>query len=195
MNYASYIALIPLLPLAGFLLLGIFGRRYLKNSSGIIGTGLLLISAALSLYTAYNYFFVDGKVGDSYQTITAIKFTWLSFSENVSIDMGIILDPISVMMLVVVTFVSLMVHIFSLGYMKGEERFPTYYAFLGLFTFSMLGLVVSSNLFQIYMFWELVGVSSYLLIGYYYDKPSAVAASKKAFIVTRFADLGFLSVF
>ena len=192
MNYSSYITLIPLLPLAGFLLLGIFGRKYFKNSSGIIGTGLLLVSAILSLYTAYNYFFVDGKVGDSYQTITAIKFTWLSFSENVSIDMGIILDPISVMMLVVVTFVSLMVHIFSLGYMKGEERFPTYYAFLGLFTFSMLGLVVSSNLFQIYMFWELVGVSSYLLIGYYYDKPSAVAASKKAFIVTRFADLGFL---
>jgi NADH-quinone oxidoreductase subunit L len=192
MNYSSYIALIPLLPLAGFLLLGIFGRKYFKKSSGIIGTGLLLVSAVLSLYTAYNYFFVDGKVGDAYQTITAIKFTWLSFSENVSIDMGIILDPISVMMLVVVTFVSLMVHIFSLGYMKGEERFSTYYAFLGLFTFSMLGLVVSSNLFQIYMFWELVGVSSYLLIGYYYDRPSAVAASKKAFIVTRFADLGFL---
>ena len=158
----------------------------------MIGTGLLLISTVLSLYAAYNYFFVDGKVGDTYQTITAIKFTWLSFSENVSIDMGIILDPISVMMLVVVTFVSLMVHIFSLGYMKGEERFATYYAFLALFTFSMLGLVVSSNLFQVYMFWELVGVSSYLLIGYYYDKPSAVAASKKAFIVTRFADLGFL---
>ena len=192
MSYASYIALIPLLPLAGFVLLGIFGRKYFKNSSGIIGTGLLLVSAALSLYTAYNYFFVDGKVGDSYQTITAIKIKWLAFSENVSIDMGIILDPISVMMLVVVTFVSLMVHIFSLGYMKGEERFATYYAFLGLFTFSMLGLVVSSNLFQIYIFWELVGVSSYLLIGYYYDKPSAVAASKKAFIVTRFADLGFL---
>ena len=192
MNYSSYIALIPLLPLVGFLLLGLFGRKYLKNSSGIIGTGLLLASAVLSLYTAYNYFFVDGKVGDTYQTITAIKFTWLSFSENVSIDMGIILDPISVMMLVVVTFVSLMVHIFSLGYMKGEERFGTYYAFLGLFTFSMLGLVVSSNLFQIYIFWELVGVSSYLLIGYYYNKPSAVAASKKAFIVTRFADLGFL---
>jgi NADH-quinone oxidoreductase subunit L len=192
MNYSSYIALIPLLPLAGFVLLGMFGRKYFKNSSGIIGTGLLLVSTILSLYTAYNYFFVDGKVGDTYQTITAIKFTWLSFSENVSIDMGIILDPISVMMLVVVTFVSLMVHIFSLGYMKGEERFATYYSFLALFTFSMLGLVVSSNLFQIYMFWELVGVSSYLLIGYYYDKPSAVAASKKAFIVTRFADLGFL---
>jgi NADH-quinone oxidoreductase subunit L len=192
MNYTSYIALIPLLPLAGFVLLGLFGRKYLKNSSGIIGTGLLLISTALAFYTAYKYFFVDGRTGDSYQTITAIKYTWLSFSEKVSIDMGIILDPISVMMLVVVTFVSLMVHIFSLGYMKGEERFATYYAYLGLFTFSMLGLVVSSNLFQIYMFWELVGVSSYLLIGFYYDKPSAVVASKKAFIVTRFADLGFL---
>lgn len=199
MNYSSYIALIPLLPLAAFVLLGLFGRKYFNQSAGIIATGLLLISTVLSVYTAYQYFFVDGKLpvpanpgGDTYQTITALKFTWLSFTENVSIDMGIILDPISVMMLVVVTFVSLMVHIFSLGYMKGEERFATYYAFLGLFTFSMLGLVVSSNLFQIYMFWELVGASSYLLIGYYFQKPSAVAASKKAFIVTRFADLGFL---
>ena len=73
-----------------------------------------------------------------------------------------------------------------------EERFATYYAFLGLFTFSMLGLVLSTNIFQIYIFWELVGVSSFLLIGFYFNKPSAVAASKKAFIVTRFADLGFL---
>ncbi len=192
MNNYTYISLIPLLPLAGFVLLGLFGRKYLNQSAGIIGTGLLLISTVLSIYTAYQYFFIDGRIGDTYQTITAFKFTWLTFSENVSIDMGIILDPISVMMLVVVTVVSLMVHIFSLGYMKGEERFATYYAFLGLFTFSMLGLVVSSNLFQIYMFWELVGVSSYLLIGYYFQKPSAVAASKKAFVVTRFADLGFL---
>jgi NADH-quinone oxidoreductase subunit L len=192
MNYSSYIALIPLFPLAGFVLLGLFGRKYLKQSSGIAGTFLLLVSTALALYTAYQYFFVNGKVDGVYQSITAVKYTWLSFSNNVAIDMGITLDPISVMMLVVVTFVSLMVHIFSLGYMKGEERFGTYYAFLGLFTFSMLGLVISTNLFQIYMFWELVGVSSYLLIGYYYDKPSAVAASKKAFVVTRFADLGFL---
>jgi NADH-quinone oxidoreductase subunit L len=192
MNYSSYIALIPLLPLAGFVLLGLFGRKYFKKSSGIIGTMLLLVSTVLALYTAYQYFFVDGKINGTYQSITAVKYTWLSFSEKVSIDMGIVLDPISVMMLVVVTFVSLMVHIFSLGYMKGEERFGTYYAFLGLFTFSMLGLIISTNLFQIYIFWELVGASSYLLIGYYYDKPSAVAASKKAFIVTRFADLGFL---
>lgn len=157
-----------------------------------MGTGFLLISTILSLYTAYQYFFVDGLQNGAYQKIEALKITWLTFSPRISIDIGIMLDPISVMMLVVVTFVSLMVHIFSLGYMKGEERFATYYAFLGLFTFSMLGLVVSSNLFQMYMFWELVGVSSYLLIGYYFQKPSAVAASKKAFIVTRFADLGFL---
>jgi NADH-quinone oxidoreductase subunit L len=188
----SYIALIPLLPLAGFVLLGLFGRKYFKSFSGIIGTTLLFTSTLIALITAYNYFFVDGKVNGVYQHISALKYPWLEFSPGISIDMGISLDPISVMMIVVVTFVSLMVHVYSLGYMKGEERFGTYYAFLGLFTFSMLGLVLSSNIFQMYIFWELVGVSSFLLIGYYYDKPSAVAASKKAFIITRFADLGFL---
>ncbi len=106
--------------------------------------------------------------------------------------MGVLLDPISVMMLVVITTVSFMVHIYSLGYMKGEKGFARFYAFLSLFTFSMLGLVLATNIFQMYIFWELVGVSSYLLIGFYYTRPSAVAASKKAFIVTRFADLGFL---
>lgn len=186
------IALIPLLPFASFVISGLFGRKYIKTFSGVIGVGSLLIAALLSLQTAYQYFFIDGKVNGVYQKLNVFKYTWLSFSDTVSIDMGALLDPISVMMLVVVTFVSLMVHIFSLGYMKGEDRYSTYYAFLGLFTFSMLGLVISTNIFQIYMFWELVGVSSFLLIGYYFDKPSAVAASKKAFIVTRFADLGFL---
>lgn len=191
MNY-SIIALIPLIPLFTFVVLGLFGRKYFKTSSGIIGTTSLLASTVISLYTAYHYFFVVGKVNGVYQKITAMKYTWLEFSPNLSIDMGILLDPISMMMIVVVTFISLMVHIFSLGYMKGEDRFATYYSFLSLFTFSMLGLVLSTNIFQIYIFWELVGVSSFLLIGYYFYKPSAVAASKKAFIVTRFADLGFL---
>lgn len=192
MNYGSYIAWIPLLPLASFVLPGLFGRKYFKNSSGVTGTIVLLAITVLSLLTAYQYFFVDGKINGIYQSVIPIKYTWLQFSPDLSIDMGILLDPISVMMLVVISFVSLMVHIFSLGYMKGEERFSTYYAFLSLFTFSMLGLVVSTNIFQVYIFWELVGISSYLLIGFYFDKPSAVAASKKAFIVTRFADLGFL---
>ena len=190
MPNALTIALIPLLPLAGFVLLGLFGKKYTGKYSGIIGTVLLLASTLIALYTAYEYFShsQDGR----YSNIIAAKYTWLQFAPGVSIDMGLYLDPISMMMIVVVTLVSLMVHIYSLGYMKGEERFSTYYAYLGLFTFSMLGLVLSSNIFQIYIFWELVGVSSFLLIGFYYDKPSAVAASKKAFIVTRFADLGFL---
>lgn len=190
-NY-SYLIWIPLLPLLAFVLLGLFGRKYFRSSAGFIGTASLLASTILSFIAAKQYFFVDGKVNGIYQKITAFKYTWLGFSPGVSIDMSIIVDPVSVMMLVVVTFVSLMVHIFSLGYMKGEARFATYYAFLSLFTFSMLGLVLAGNLFQVYMFWELVGVSSFLLIGYYFEKPSAVAASKKAFIVTRFADLGFL---
>ena len=190
-NYL-YLLWIPLLPLATFVILGLFGRKYLSKIAGVLGTASLLTSTILSFVAAKQYFFVDGKVNGAYQKIIAFKYTWLQFSPNVSIDMGIIVDPISIMMLIVVTSVSLMVHVFSLGYMKGEERFATYYAFLSLFTFSMLGLILSVNIFQVYMFWELVGVSSFLLIGYYFSKPSAVAAAKKAFIVTRFADLGFL---
>ena len=191
MNY-QYTILIPLLPLAGFIVLGLFGRKYTGKASGLIATVLLLLSTALALLTAYAYFFVNGKSDGIYQAIIPVNVTWLRFTDALSINMGITLDPIAVMMLVVVTFISLMVHLYSIGYMKGEERFSTYFSFLQLFTFSMLGLVMASNIFQIYVFWELVGVSSYLLIGFYYDRPSAVAASKKAFIVTRFADLGFL---
>jgi NADH-quinone oxidoreductase subunit L len=190
-NY-FYILWIPLIPLATFVILGLFGRKYLSGIAGLLGTASLLTSTILSFVAAKQYFFVDGKVNGVFQKIVAFKLTWLEFSPGMSIDLGMIIDPISIMMLVVVTSVSLMVHVFSLGYMKGEERFATYYAFLSLFTFSMLGLILSSNIFQVYMFWELVGVSSFLLISYYFNKPSAVAASKKAFIVTRFADLGFL---
>lgn len=192
MPNTTYILLIVLLPLAAFVLLGLFGRKYFNQSAGIIATLLLLVSTALALYTAYGYFFQYGKVEGVYQKMLVFKYTWLSFAPGMSIDMGALLDPITAVMLVVVPFISLMVHIYSLSYLRGETRFATYYAFLGLFTFSMLGLVLSSNIFQLYFFWELVGVSSFLLIGYYYDKPSAVAACKKAFIVTRFADLGFL---
>jgi NADH-quinone oxidoreductase subunit L len=189
MPSAIIIALIPLLPLFTFLLLGLYGKKIFGNASGLIGTLSLLVSFSVAVFTAYSYFHLHQG---SHPAEIPFKYTWLQFNETMSIDMGIFLDPISVMMIVVVTFVSLMVHIFSLGYMKGEERYSTYYSFLSLFTFSMLGLVLSSNIFQIYIFWELVGVSSFLLIGFYYDRPSAVAASKKAFIVTRFADLGFL---
>src|SRR5580658_5482632 len=192
-NYA-YISLIPLLPLAGFVLLGLFGRRYIRSFSGAIGTGIVLVSTGLALWVAYQFFFGTGDTALAFRSHSVILFkaNWLPFSPHLAIDLSAIIDPLSVMMIAVVCFISLMVHIFSLGYMKGEERFATYYSFLGLFTFSMLGLVLSGNLLETYIFWELVGCSSFLLIGFYYDRPSAVAAAKKAFIVTRFADLGFL---
>jgi NADH-quinone oxidoreductase subunit L len=186
------IALIPLLPLAGFILLGLFGKKSLKNMAGLIGTVLMATSFLLALQTAFDYFTIFGNTGSGFTAQVPLSVEWLPFATGYSINLGLLLDPISSMMLVVVTLISLMVHIYSLGYMKGEERYGIYYAYLSLFTFSMLGLVLSSNLFQIYIFWELVGVSSFLLIGFYFTKPSAVAASKKAFIVTRFADLGFL---
>jgi NADH-quinone oxidoreductase subunit L len=187
----SYTLFIVLIPLAMFLLLGLQGHK-MKAFSGILGTIGLGTSWILSLYTAYEYFFVCGKVDGIFQKIIGFNTVWLHLTENLHIDIGVLIDPISVMMLVVITTVSFMVHIYSNGYMKGEEGFARFFAFLSLFTFSMLGLVVATNIFQMYIFWELVGVSSYLLIGYYYQKPSAVSASKKAFIVTRFADLGFL---
>ena len=187
----SYIVLIPLIPLAVFLLLGIFNQKIKPSISGYIGVFGLLTSTILSFYTAYQYFFVFGKVNGVFQTFVE-KTTWMNFTDTLHIDMGILIDPISVMMLIVVSIVSLMVHIYSRGYMKDDKGYTKFFAFLSLFTFSMFGLVLATNLFQIYIFWELVGVSSYLLIGYYYTKPSAVSAAKKAFIVTRFADLGFL---
>ena len=187
----SYIPLIPLIPLAVFLLLGIFNQKIKPAISGYIGVLGLLTSAVLSLNAAYQYFLVSGKVDGVYQTFVD-KMVWLNFTDTLHIDMGVLVDPISVMMLVVVSIVSLMVHIYSRGYMKGDDGYTRFFSFLSLFTFSMYGLVLATNLFQIYIFWELVGVSSFLLIGYYYTKPSAVAAAKKAFIVTRFADFGFL---
>lgn len=187
----SYIPLIPLIPLAVFLLLGIFNQKIKPAVSGYIGVFGLLASTLLSYKVAYQYFFVHGKVDGVYQTFVD-KMVWMNFTETLNIDMGVLIDPISVMMLVVVSTVSLMVHIYSRGYMKGDDGYTRFFSFLALFTFSMYGLVLSTNLFQIYIFWELVGVSSFLLIGYYYTKPSAVAAAKKAFIVTRFADFGFL---
>lgn len=182
---------IVLLPLLSFVIVGLAGSLLPKQSGGILSTLSIAASAALSILVAYNYFFIKFAGGD-YKTVIASQITWLHFTDTLTIHLGILLDPISVMMLVVITVVSLAVFVYSLGYMKEEEGFNRYFSFLSLFSFSMLGLVVATNLFQMYMFWELVGVSSYLLIGFYYQKPEAVAASKKAFIVTRFADLGFL---
>ena len=189
MEFTVYIITIPLLL---FLFLSLGSKWLSPRVAGIIGTLGMGVSTVLSYITAYLYFFAGGQTNGVYEKITAASVEWLRFGDKLAIDMGVLLDPISVMMLVVITTVSLMVHLYSLGYMKGEQGFQRYYGLLSLFSFSMLGLVVATNIFQMYIFWELVGASSYLLIGFYYTKPAAVAASKKAFIVTRFADLGFL---
>ena len=188
----EYTILILLLPFVSFLLLGLAGTKLRPVVAGAIGTAVLAVVAVLSYMTAWEYFSAGRDATGLFPTLIPWNMVWLPISGDLHIDMGVLLDPISVMMLVVISTVSLMVHIYSFGYMKGERGFQRYYAFLSLFTMSMMGLVVATNIFQMYLFWELVGVSSYLLIGFYYTKPAAIAASKKAFIVTRFADLGFL---
>ena len=187
--------LILAIPITMFLVLGIGGVKMSRKLAGVLGICGLGTTAVLAYIVAFTYYFsgdpmfiLDG-VRQQYQVFDV---TWLAFTQRLVVNIGFLLDPISAMMLIVITTISFMVHLYSWGYMEHEPGFQRYYAFLSLFTFSMLGLVVATNIFQMYIFWELVGVSSYLLIGFFYKLPSAVSASKKAFIVTRFADLGFL---
>ena len=186
----EYTLLILLLPFLSFLFLGLCGKWLSHKVAGLVGTLSLGAVAVLSYVTAFQYFTAE-RVNGVFATLVPYNTTWLPLGD-LNFDLGILLDPISVMMLIVISTVSLMVHIYSFGYMHGERGFQRYYAYLSLFTMSMLGLVVATNIFQMYLFWELVGVSSYLLIGFYYTAPAAIAASKKAFIVTRFADMFFL---
>ncbi|MCF6352468.1 MAG: NADH-quinone oxidoreductase subunit L [Cyclobacteriaceae bacterium] len=188
----SYIIWVPAVLLASFLVVGLFGKQLKPMLSGAIATLAILLGMVLSYTAAFQYFLGKGLVNGTYQTFIPHNWEWLQFYDTLVIKLGVMIDPISIMMLVVVTTISSMVHIYSFGYMKGEQGFARFYAYLSLFSFSMIGLVIATNIFQMYIFWELVGVSSFLLIGFYYTKPSAVAASKKAFIVTRFADFGFL---
>ena len=193
--------LILAIPLFMFIFLGLLGMKMTHKLAGILGCLGMGTVLVLSYYTAYVYFFSGAPefidaAGNRLQCMI-FDTTWLLFYEKLVIKIGFLLDPISAMMLVVISTISFMVHLYSMGYMRDhhgvfEHGFQRFYAFLSLFSFSMLGLVVAPNIFQMYIFWELVGASSYLLIGFYYTKPSAVSASKKAFIVTRFADLGFL---
>ena len=166
----EYTILILLLPLLSFLFLGLAGMKLKPVAAGLVGTAVLGVVMLLSCCTAFEYFMAGRDAAGAFPTLIPWNTVWLPISRTLHIDMGILLDPISVMMLVVISTVSLMVHVYSLGYMKGERGFQRYYAFLSLFTMSMMGLVVATNIFQMYLFWELVGVSSYLLIGFYYTK-------------------------
>lgn len=186
-NLISLAVTILLLPLVGFFFVLLFGKRFehlYKLEVGIITVALLLsIYAGFVKLTSY--------VND---TIIA-QFTWIDLGNvptigHLTVNLGIMIDNVTVIMLFVVTLISALVHYFSIAYMKGDKRFSRYFAYLGIFTFSMLGIVIADNLLMIYIFWELVGLSSYLLIGFWYEKKSASDAGMKAFLTNRIGDIG-----
>jgi NADH-quinone oxidoreductase subunit L len=185
---------ILLFPLLSFLINGLWlGRR---NANAVAAVSSTLAGAAfvwaVSLVIWYFNTILAAPEAFPDRTFIAWSYDWLPIHGSLVARLGIYLDPISVMMLFVVTAIALLVNIYSVGYMREDPAKGRFFALLSLFAFSMLGLVISSNIFQMFVFWELVGVSSWSLIGFWYHKPSAVAASKKAFIMTRFADGFFL---
>lgn len=199
MDFNLTIAVVAL-PLFMFLFLGLAGVKMGRKLTGVLGVIGQGVTTVLAYGLALTYFFGTGQgqiVDGVRQTIIVADWSWLNLGDKVMANIGFELDPIAAMMLIVITTISFFVHLYSLGYMSdhegnAEKGFQRYYAFLALFTFSMLGMVVATNIFQIFVFFEMVGVSSYLLIGFYYSSPAAIHASKKAFIVTRLADFFFL---
>ena len=178
--------LIFLLPMGSFAFAALVVRPFFNRfslASGLVTIAALGAALGLSIWTLRSVILVHHLEFEPIE--------WLDVG-GATIDFGLLIDPLTALMLVVVTGVSLLVQIYSLGYMKGDTSFSRYYAYMSLFTAAMLGLVLSSNIVQLYMFWELVGVSSYLLIGFWHERPAAAAAAKKAFIITRIGDVGFL---
>ena len=182
--------IVLLLPLLSFVLLIFFNRR-LPRGGDFIGVGILGATFAISAYLFWNIIIV------AYDPAFKLTwdFTWIDFGNvpgvgPLEIRMGIMIDNLTSIMLAMVTLISFLVHLYSTGYMKGETYYGRFFAYLGIFTFSMLGIVLSDNLFSIYIFWELVGLSSYLLIGFYFHKDSAADAQKKAFLTNRVGDIG-----
>ena len=182
----GHVWLIPLLPALAFVVIGMVTRSYGRLSAAI-AVSMSALSFLLAAGTALAV--VEGNITVEAPFIQ--KVSWFHIG-IVQIDMGVLVDPLTAMMLMVVTTVSLLVQIYSCGYMKGDPGYGRFFAFLSLFAGSMLGLVVAVNFLQLYFFWELVGLCSYLLIGFYYHKISAREAAKKAFMTTRVGDFGLL---
>ena len=153
----------------------------MKNHSHVVGIGAILLSFLLSLGVIVQ----EIQGGEYYWN----GLRWMTIGDY-PVTFGFEINPLNALMVVVVSFISLLIHLYSVGYMHGDERYPVFYQYLSLFTFAMLGLVISPNFLQVYLFWELVGLASFLLIGFYFYKPEAKAAAKKAFIMTRIGDVG-----
>src|SRR5688572_11367975 len=175
--------IIPFAPLLGAIVAGLFGRRI-----GRVGAHSVTIFAVLLSFLCSCVVFADVLEGN---TFNGPVYTWLT-TGGTTLQVGFLIDRLSALMMVVVTFVSLMVHIYTIGYMADDPGYQRFFAYISLFTFSMLMLVMANNFMQLFFGWEAVGVVSYLLIGFWYTRPSAIFANLKAFIVNRVGDFGFV---
>ncbi|HSA65015.1 MAG TPA: NADH-quinone oxidoreductase subunit L, partial [Nitrospira sp.] len=174
--------LIPLLPLASFLILGIFGH-WIRDKAHFVAVPAIILSFGIAVLA---YLDVAGGHHSTFRL-----YTWLT-SGTLDIHIGLTIDRLTSVMLLLVTIVSALVHIYTIGYMQGDPGYARFFSYIALFTFSMLMLVLADNFLQLFVFWEAVGLCSYLLIGHWYERPSACAAATKAFIVNRVGDFGFL---
>jgi len=174
--------LIPLLPLASFLILGIFGH-WIRDKAHLVAVPAIVLSLGISVLAFFDV------AGGHHSTIRL--YTWLT-SGMLDVHIGLSIDRLTSVMLLLVTTVSALVHIYTIGYMQGEPGYARFFSYIALFTFSMLMLVLADNFLQLFVFWEAVGLCSYLLIGHWYERQSAVAAATKAFIVNRVGDFGFI---
>ena len=174
-------ALIPLLPFAAFLVIGLFGH-WIRERAHWVAVPAVGLSFLLSLST-----FMDIANGEP---IRLTLYSWIT-SGAFDVNIGFYIDRLTAMMLLLVTIVSGLVHVYTIGYMRGEPGYARFFAYIALFTFSMLMLVMADNFLQLYVFWEAVGLCSYLLIGHWYDRKSACEAATKAFVVNRVGDFGF----
>jgi len=176
------VLLIPLLPMASFIITGLFGKRYFREKSHYLSVAAVAISWLLSLYLI-----IQVERGEE---VHWQVYSWIA-AGSFKVDIGFLVDQLTAVMLLVVSTVGLMVHIYSIGYMKGDGGYYRFFAYLNLFMFSMFMLILGNNFLMLYVFWEAVGLCSYLLISFWYAKPSAANAGTKAFLVNRVGDFGF----
>ena len=174
--------LIPLLPLASFLILGMFGH-WIRDKAHLVAVPAIVLSLGISILAFFDV------AGGHHSTIRL--YTWLT-SGMLDVHIGLSIDRLTSVMLLLVTTVSALVHVYTIGYMQGEPGYARFFSYIALFTFSMLMLVLADNFLQLFVFWEAVGLCSYLLIGHWYERQSAVAAATKAFVVNRVGDFGFM---
>ena len=174
--------LIPLLPLASFLILGMFGH-WIRDKAHLVAVPAIVLALGISILAFFDV------AGGHHSTIRL--YTWLT-SGMLDVHIGLSIDRLTSVMLLLVTTVSALVHVYTIGYMQGEPGYARFFSYIALFTFSMLMLVLADNFLQLFVFWEAVGLCSYLLIGHWYERQSAVAAATKAFVVNRVGDFGFM---